>query len=68
MVKLKGKKNVECRIYRSSKEVKLSIAAKKSYVLPPSQIISHSNFLGESKHFKFDQIRALQILVKLDML
>jgi len=29
MVKLKGKENVECIIYRSSKEIKLSIAAKK---------------------------------------
>jgi len=27
-----------------------------SKVLPPSQIIWHSNFLGEPKHLKFDQI------------
>jgi len=26
------------------------------YILPPSQIISHSKNLGESKFFKFDQI------------
>jgi hypothetical protein len=25
------------------------------YILPPFQIISHYNFLGESKHLKFDQ-------------
>jgi len=24
-------------------------------VLPPFQILSHSNFFGESKHLKFDQ-------------
>jgi hypothetical protein len=32
MVKLKRKKNVECRIYRSSKEIKLSIPAKKLHI------------------------------------
>jgi hypothetical protein len=27
-----------------------------TYLVPLSQIISHSMNLGESKHFKFDQI------------
>ena len=31
-----------------------------SKVLPPSQIIRHSNFLGEPKHLKFDQIYIIQ--------
>ena len=36
-------------------EIWTMMSVCSTVILPPFQIISHSNFLGESKHLKFDQ-------------
>jgi len=36
-------------------KVNLSSTSQNAMLLPPSQIISHSKNIGESKHLKFEQ-------------
>ena len=51
--------NIRSVPYQSRYCIKVWIAVGgngSSNVLPPSQIISHSKNLGESKFFKFDEI------------